>query len=502
MTSPLTFPPQRSPCRGFSLLLALLALVAAGKVVLGDTLDPDCFWHIRVGQEIARQGWPHPLVDDLSFASIRDPWTPYSWLAELGMTKLWDAGGFRAVVAVQAILESTFIILLGLCAIEFSASVHGQPRYLASILAATMGGILSLAYLSFRPVTAALVGLALIAWLLLSDRRKNQKSKAVWLVPPITAVLVNIHFFAFFGPLWVAALLIGDAFQSARLPRRLCVLFLASAAACCLTPMLPGTIRSVLDYSRNDVMVRSGTIAEFHPFYQGMMGHISAAFVALLLISAIWQFTRSKRIPLGEIIWLAGSTALLFRLGRMAPLFAIIAAPIFAAVLPRLSDRILTRTPIIAMFAAVLILTAWPIARAFPRSTTSLSSWLNRNGPDAPNYPCSAADYVAQKIPPKTRHLICEFTWGGYLEWRLGDKFQTLMDGRTQLFPPQFWNTLALGSPDQRRAYFAATPADAAILRTSHNPFAEPLTDLGWKIVYRDEFAEVLVPPSTQPTSK
>jgi hypothetical protein len=502
MTSALTLSPERSPRLGFSLLLSLLALVAAGKVILADTLDPDSFWHIRVGQEIARQGWPHPLVDDLSFASIQQPWTPYSWLAELAMKGLWDAAGFRGAVAVQAILESACMILLGLCAVEFSASVHGRPRYLASALAATMGGILSLAYLSFRPVTAALTGLALIAWLLFRDRRMNQKSKAVWLVPPITAVLINIHFFALFVPLWAAALLLGDAAQSSRLPRRYCVLFLASLVACCLTPMLPGTIRSVLDYSNHDVMVRSGTIAEFRPFYAGTMGHISAALVALLLTAAVWQFVRTKRVPLGEVIWLAGSTVLLFRLGRMAPLFAIIAAPVLAAVLPKLSDRILTRPPIIAIFAIVLVLAAWSIARGFPRPARSLSSWLNRNGPDAPNYPCAAADFVEQNIPAQTHHLICEFTWGGYLEWRLGDRFQTLMDGRTQLFSAEFWNTVALGSLDERRAYFAAMPADAAILRTSHNPFGGALTDLGWKTVYKDEFAEVLVPPEKKSNSK
>jgi hypothetical protein len=362
-----------------------------------------------------------------------------------------------------------------------------------------MGGILSLAYLSYRPVTAALVGLSLIAFLLLRDRRMNQTSKAVWLVPPIAAVLTNIHFFAFFAPIWIAALLIGDALQSSRFPRRTSVLFLTSLVACCLTPMLPGTIRSILNYSSHDVMVRSQTVAEFRPFYQGAMGHISAALVGLLLISAIWQYTRTRRIPLGEILWLAGSAALLFRLGRMAPVFAIIAAPIFAAVLPRLSDRILTRPPIIATFAAALVVLALPIARAFPPPARSLSSWLNRNGPDAPNYPCAAADFVARNVPAKTHHLICEFTWGGYLEWRLGPAFQTLMDGRTQLFSAQFWNTLALGSPSDRRAYFAMTPADAAILRTSHNPFGQTLTDLGWKTIYRDEFAEVLIPPDASP---
>src|ERR1700689_1966922 len=103
--------PKSSPPLGFCLLLTLLTLVAAGKVILADTLDPDCFWHLRVGAEIALQSWPHPLIDDLSFASIRQPWTPYSWLAELAMKRLWDAGGFRAAIAVQAGMEAAFILL-------------------------------------------------------------------------------------------------------------------------------------------------------------------------------------------------------------------------------------------------------------------------------------------------------------------------------------------------------------------------------------------------------
>jgi hypothetical protein len=486
---------------GFSLLLALLALVAAGKVILADTLDPDCFWHLRVGAEIARQSWPHPLIDDLSFASIRQPWTPYSWLAELAMKRLWDVGGFRAAVAVQAAMESAFILLLGLGALELSGRVHGRPRYLASALAAAIGGVLSLAYLSFRPVTAALTILAFIAWLLLRDRRLNQQSKLVWLVPPLTALLINIHFFALFVPLWTGALLTGDLFESRgmaipRSPRirRGLLLFLASLAACCLTPLLPGTIHSVLDYSTSDVMVHSSTIAEFRPFYLGLMGNISAAFVVMVWICVVYRLAREPHIPIGETLWLAGSTILLFRMGRMSPVFAIIAAPVFAAVAPTLSDRILTRRSVVAALSIVLALSAWPILRAFPRSNQSLSTWLNRNGPDAPNYPCRAADFVDRNIPGQTRHILCDLTWGGFLEWRLAGRFQTLMDGRTQLFTPEFWNTAALGSPAQRRQFLAATPADAAIVRAAPSPLGDALTGLNWKTVYRDEFARVMVP--------
>ena len=213
------------------------------------------------------------------------------------------------------------------------------------------------------------------------------------------------------------------------------------------------------------------------------------------MICVVYRLAREPHIPIGETIWLAGSTVLLFRMGRMSPVFAIIAAPVFAAVVPTLSDRILTRRPIVAALSIVLALSAWPILRGFPRSDQSLSTWLNRNGPDAPNYPCRAADFVDRNIPGQTRHILCDLTWGGFLEWRLAGRFQTLMDGRTQLFTPEFWNTAALGSPAQRRQFLAATPADAAIVRAARSPLGDALTGLNWKTVYRDEFAQVLVPP-------
>lgn len=509
-------PRSITPKLGFSLLLGLLCLVAAGKVILADTLDPDCFWHLRIGAEISGQSWPGPLIDDLSFASIRQPWTPYSWLAEIGMKRLWDLGGFRAAVFVQALMESTFILLLGLAGLELSRRVHGQPRYFASALGAAMGGLLSLAYLSFRPVTAALTILAFIAFLLLRDRRLNQRSKSVWLVPALTAMLINIHFFALFVPLWIAALSIGDLLETRATSRsrRNAILFLACLAACCATPLLPGTIHSIVHYSTTDPMVRSGAIAEFRPFYLGTLGHVSLMLIALLIACVIYQLRSarylspspcpplvsagrgegSSRIGMGEVLWLTISTILIFLMGRMSPVFAIIAAPVFAAVIPRLSDRILSRPPIVAGLTVALAIFAFSILRAFPSSDQPLAAWLNRNGPEAPNYPCQAADFVEAHVPTRTHHLLCDLTWGGFLEWRLAGQFQTLMDGRTQLFTPDFWQQAALGTIDQRRQFLSTIPADVAVVRTGHSALGEILTAMNWKTVYRDQFAEVLVP--------
>ncbi len=109
--------PTRSAKPGFWLLIGLIALFAGAKPILFDTLDPDCFWHLRVAAQLHRDGI-HPLVDGLSFASIKTPWTPYSWLAELGMKAIWDHGGYRAAIAVTAVMQSTIVILLATTCLE------------------------------------------------------------------------------------------------------------------------------------------------------------------------------------------------------------------------------------------------------------------------------------------------------------------------------------------------------------------------------------------------
>lgn len=78
----------REPRAGLILLMGLIVLVAAAKPILFDTMDPDCFWHLRVAEQLRVEGIK-PLVDHLSFASMQRPWTPYSWLAELGMAAIW-----------------------------------------------------------------------------------------------------------------------------------------------------------------------------------------------------------------------------------------------------------------------------------------------------------------------------------------------------------------------------------------------------------------------------
>lgn len=493
--------PPKTARVGFILLVGLLCLAAAAKAIVADTLDPDCFWHLRVGEELSHQSWPHPLVDDLSFASLKRPWTPYSWLAELGMKKLWDAGGYRAAVAVQAAMEAGFLMMLALAAVEASRGITGQPRYLAAIGATVVGAILSLAYLSFRPVTFALLLLAIIAWLLLRDRRMQQKSKAVWCVPFITLLLANIHFYSILVPLWTGALFVGDSIDTwrqwkLRRVRHGFILMVTSLIASVTTPMLPGTFKSVVDYGLNDVLVHSSVITEMTPFYKGGVGHVAAALVCFIFIAVTLRFFKETRLGFGEVIWLCGSGLMLLMVGRMAPVFAIAGVPLFAATMPNLSDRILTKPALMIALAFFVVVGSWKLAGAFPAKNQPISVWLNRHGKGFPAYPCGAVDFVEQNIPPVSGRIINDFPWGGYLEWRLGGKFQVLLDGRTQLFDHDFMQSLFFGTREDRQRVVVNSHADLAIIPVDGGMFRQTLGDLNWRSVYQDQFAEVFVPPN------
>ncbi|MBV8781891.1 MAG: hypothetical protein JO353_10880 [Phycisphaerae bacterium] len=469
---------------GWRTAVALILLLVGSKAILFDTLDPDSFWHLRVADQLLHDGIG-PIVDHLAFTSSKLPWTPYSWLAELGMRGLWNLGGFRAAVAAQAITIASIYAFIAVTCL-----VRGASRF-AVLITLIAGAYLSLPYLSFRPATFALALFALGVWLLVRDRARGERSRAVWMIVPLTALTVNIHLFAFLLPASVAALLAGAIIER-RSIRRYAILFALCSAACLATPMLRGMLATMWFYQTNDAMVAGPTIAELKPFYVGPIGWLSLLLV-LCGLFACWR--NRSMLRAGEWFWLIGAVALLFRMGRFTPLFVIIASPIIAFTLPTMEGWVLEKPKIRWALAIVLVGGMCKIVTGFPSKTMPIDSWLNRMGPGTPGYPCGAAEYVESNVPHRTGHVLNEFTWGGYLAWRLGPAYQTFMDGRTQVFSGTFWQKTCMADADNYRRYLATVPADSAIVPVNHAPLRDAIIALGWRKAFADDRAEVYVPP-------
>jgi hypothetical protein len=482
---------------GYWLIIALICLVAAGKAI-STTLDPDLWWHLLVAQQLRADGIG-PLLDRISYASIKTPWSPYSWLAELGMQIVWNSGGFRATIGLQAMAVVGTLLLVAQSCVE----VAGRDRRLNCALATAIAAYLTLPYVSFRPATFAIFWLALCAWLLLRDRRMNQTSRAVWLVVPIAALLTNIHLSVVMLPMWMACLAAGSWIErDSRSLRRYLLLLAATLAAATATPMLPGAIKTAWRYQFSDVMVDSGVIAEMARIYSGVSGLITTATLIALFS---WSLRQRRPVRVGEWIWITLAGLMMLRLGRFAPMFAMIGAPVLAATLPKLSDRAHGRRLVVGALAIVLCLGTVRAIYQFPQNE-SLDVFLARD--EVFCYPTRAATYVEQNLKPRTRRLITDFSWGGYLAWRMDGAYQVLLDGRTQLYTPDFWRQTYLGDEQSRARLIQDMGGDVAILSKQRSIFTKPLESLGWVAVYTDEHAIVMLPPgptgspSTAPDSR
>jgi hypothetical protein len=253
-------------------------------------------------------------------------------------------------------------------------------------------------------------------------------------------------------------------------------------------------IKTIFYYSAQDKMVAGPVIVEMQSIFRGPMGFATAAG----LIAALFCIARQYRlVHIGHLICIAAASLLLLKLGRFAPIFALAACPALAATFPAIKDRLLGKPAIIILLACVVSIGTCRMIFAFPGSTTSLSSWVNRHGPDTPGYPCVAADFLDRSIHIPTGHLINEFSWGGYLAWRLEGKYQVLLDGRTQVYPQKLWQGTYLGTDEDRRKFLGHIQADAALLPANKSYFRSSLIKLGWSSVYKDDRAEVLLPPTS-----
>jgi hypothetical protein len=342
----------------------------------------------------------------------------------------------------------------------------------------------------------AILLLEIIFWLIVRDRRMNWKSKLIWAAIPLTVLLTNIHLYVVFVPAICCVVVAGAVWHRQwPLARRYGLLTVACGISGLLTPMLKGTIQTAWFYQHTDAMVAGPIIAEMRPFLDGRGGLIFGAIILLLMASA-WR--NRSQLDLSDWLWMGLGCVLLLRLGRFAPLFAILTMPAWVRGLTLFSDRVLDRPALRWALAGVFLIGCVRVGLAYPRTGDGMDQWVNRHGPDTPGYPTSAAQFVQDRVHPRTGRLINEFTWGGYLAWRFGGQYQVLLDGRTQLYSQEFWRMAYLGDQASRSRWLSSIAADAAVLPSQRSAFAPILIKQGWTIAYRDPRAQVLLPPPAQ----
>ncbi len=93
---------------------AMLAMFLIGRVFYegrGFVVDPDVWWHIKVGQDILRTRH-FPTIDPYSFTAAGTPWIAYEWLGEIVLALVHRSGGLVALGVFLIVFGSVIILTL------------------------------------------------------------------------------------------------------------------------------------------------------------------------------------------------------------------------------------------------------------------------------------------------------------------------------------------------------------------------------------------------------
>jgi hypothetical protein len=470
----------------FPALLGAL-LVAALYVPLRDfNLDPDVWWHIKVGESIlATHHWP--TADTYSFTAPGAPWIAYEWLGEVLLAAVHGAWGLRGLMALDLILGAA--VLFALYALAALRSRNSKAAFVAC------GLLLPLTAVSFTLRPQMLGYLFLVLTLIILERFRQGHTGTLWLLPPLFLVWVNTHgsftiglfalvVYGVSGLVEIRWVSLESALWTPVERLRLGLVFLASIIALAITPYGTRLAASPLDMAFS-VPFAVSNVQEWEsmPFNLFFGKLFLAVLVGFLLAQTVLRFTWH----VAEVtLFVAGVVAACLH-ARFLLIFVPFCAPVLAVILSRWVPSYQPGKDKYALNALLMIVIVVGIVRFFP-SRQQLESRV------AAHSPVRAVTYLEQH--PAPRPMFNTYGDGGYLIYALDGRNKVFTDGRADVY--ESTGVLADYGKIVGVAPIALSLLKAYNVQSCLMGRDEPLATLlaassQWKRVYEDEVSVLFV---------
>jgi tetratricopeptide (TPR) repeat protein len=439
------------------LVLTTIALVYAFLANFRKVSDADLFWQLATGRWIVQH---HHIfsTDVFSYTAPGQPWI-YPVVSGLLFYAAYLIGGYSLITWIGAVTCAGTVALLLRRSSVVSAGI----------------AILAVPVVAMRSAPRAEMFTVVLFAAYLSILWQNyQTSRApLWLLPLLMIAWVNLHLgfiaglaaIAAFAGIEASEMLFAGARrqQAIQKLRRASPWFAATALASLVNPWGWGIYEAVLRQDRA-MKVHSGWIVEWGRMRLNWPAAATAlslrntkdTFYLLLMIAVIAGLVALLQRQLGAAILLGVAIYAGVQHVRMQALAAcvvvVVAGSILSSELPRVRAQIPNpRVRAILAAAMVAMLGAFVLIRSFDLVTNhqrnysllefgaGLSWWL----------PEGAVQFVERENPPA--EIFNTYDEGGYLIWRLGDKYRDHFDGRAIPFGPdsfQHDSDLSQTSPD------------------------------------------------------
>jgi hypothetical protein len=406
---------------------AMLASLLVGGVFVSlrlFTVDPDLWWHVKVGELIlATHRWP--TADFYSFTVTGQPWVAYEWLGDVLFGAVARAAGVPGLEALLVILGGAVIL-----ALYYFASLRSANSK-AGFVAASALLVFATASFSLRP--QMLGYLFLILTLTCLELFRQGKRWALWFVPVIMLLWVNSHgsWIIGMGALfvyWMSGLVdfnVGGI-ETRRWTMneriRLSFTFLLSLAALPITPYGTRVAVSPFEFAFS-LPLNVADIQEWQPMPFNLTG--GKIFLVLLLGFILVQTVYRFRWHLAEFALFLFGTMMACLHIRFVLIFVPFTAPLLATIIARWMPPYDRAKDKFVLNAALMACVAAAVIYFFPSGAQ-----LNRIV--AHQFPVNAVAYLDQHPAPEPMYNTYGF--GGYLVWARGPEHKVFIDGRGDVY--------------------------------------------------------------------
>lgn len=461
---------------------AMLATFLVGRVFVqarAFVVDPDVWWHIRVGQNIiATHHWP--TNDPFSFTVSGTPWLAYEWLGDVLIGSAERFGGLRGLDALLIILASAVML-----ALYYYATLRSGNSKAGFVSA---GLLCSLAFASFNLRPQMLGYLFLVLTLIVLEHFRRGKTRALWFLPPLFLIWINTHGSWVIGLglifLFWACGLVELHFGGIEAKRwspaerlRLEFIFLLCLATIPFTPY--GSQLAAYPFTvATSLPVNVGNVMEWLPMPFNILGGkfflaiVLAFFIAQIVFRPTWQVTELALFFGGITMACLHVRFLLFFVPFSAPLLATIFAR-WLQPYDRKKDHFVANAVLIT---AVLAAMVW----YFP-SRVDLERTV------ATDFPVKAVEYLRQHSIPGP--MFNSYGYGGYLVFSRWPEQKVFIDGRGDLYEMNgvFSDFLAIANIKPNVFAVLQVYGIQSCLLDKNEPLATVLAALpGWQRLYSD----------------
>jgi len=470
----------------FPAFLAAL-LVAALFVPIRDfTLDPDVWWHLKVGQTIlATHHWP--TVDTYSFTAPGTPWMAYEWLGEILLAAAQRTWGLRGLFALDFGLGAA--VLLALYAFATLRSHNSKSAFVAC------GVLLLLTAVSFSLRPQMFGYFFLIVTLIVLERFRQGRAGTLWLLPPLFLVWVNTH-----GSFVIGLFVFGvyalsglveihwGGVESRRWTEgeriRLGAVLAVSLAALAITPYGTRIATYPLDMAFAQP-INVANVQEWQPMPFNLLP--GKLFLALLIGFVLAQLVLRPTWHAAELIlFLVGLVAACMHV-RFVLVFVPFCAPLFAVILARWVPPYEASKDKYVLNVLLIIAIAAGVVRFFP-SEKQLASRV------AEHWPVKAVNYLERH--PSQQPMYNTYGYGGYLIYALDGRNKVFIDGRGDLYERTgvFADYLSIArlAPDAL-ALLRLYNVRSCLLHRDEALATLLAASSGWQKVYADELSVLFV---------